>query len=286
MPIWLIFSLSTAVVWSVGQILAKKGLSHISPLWNNIFANGFSFILWIPTVLFLSHFRINVPPLQILIAVFLTGLTYMFFFYAIAKGEVSLTASLLALYPIATIVLSNVFLNEKITSYQGMGILLALMGAVFIALPEKRLPVVILKDKSWIIWGSVTAIISGVGDFLAKLTSNAIGAYSQIFFLAIMLQVLSTGNFLLDKKGRKLPKFSTKTFLPTILGTFFTITGTMLFFLAFKYGPVSLIGPASSVFPAITAILATVFLKEKISKKQMAGIGSIIIGITLIGLKT
>lgn len=285
MPVWLIFSLCTALVWSVGQVFAKKGFSNISSLWNNIFANGFTLILWIPAALYLSGLRINLPSFPIWMAIFLAGLSYMLFFYAISKGEVSLTVSLLALYPIPTIILSNIFLHEQISFYQGIGIFLALTGGVIIALPEKKLPKVIYKDRSWILWGSTTAIISGTGDFLAKLTSNSIGTYSQIFFLAIMLQILSIGNFFLDKEGRNLPKVSVKTFLPTLLGTFFTILGTLLFFLAFQYGQVSLIGPASSVFPAFTAIMATIFLKEKISKKQVIGIVNIVVGIILIGMK-
>jgi len=285
MPIWLLLSLSAAFVWSVGQVLAKKGLSYISPLWNNIFANVFAFLLWIPTVLYFSHFRIHVPSFQIWIAVFLTGFTYMLFFYAISKGEVSLTASLWALYPIATVILSHVFLHEQLTFYQSIGIILALLGGLLIALPEKKLPAAILKDKSWILWGSIGGMLSGTGDFFAKVTSNAIGSYSQIFFLALMLNLLSLVNFLFDKNGRKLPQFSLQTFLPTLLATFFAIIGTLLFFLAFSYGQISLIGPASSVFPAITAVLAILFLKEKISIKQIIGIGSIVSGIILIGLR-
>lgn len=113
MPIWLLLSLSAAFAWAVSQVLAKKGFTHISPLWNNIFANGFAFLLWVPIVLYLSHFRIALPSFSIWIAIFLTGFTYMLFFYAISKGEVALTASLWALYPIATVVLSYLFLHEN-----------------------------------------------------------------------------------------------------------------------------------------------------------------------------
>lgn len=285
MPSWLFLSLAAAFFWAIGQVLAKKGFSHISSLWNNIFANGFTLLLWVPAVLFLGNFHIIFPSLPIWGAIFATGLTYMLFFYAIAKGEVSLTGSLWALYPIATIVLSHIFLHEAITLLQFVGIILALLGGVLIALPGKKLPKSIMKDKSWILWGSIGGLLSGAGDFFAKVSSNAIGSYSQIFFLAIVFQVLSFANFLLDKKGRTLPKFSITTFLPTLLATFFAILGTLLFFLAFSYGNISLIAPVSSVYPALTVILAIIFLKEKISKRQAFGIASIVVGIILIGIK-
>lgn len=285
MPIWLMLSLGAAFFWSLSQVFAKKGFSNISPVWNNIFANGFAFFLWIPVALYLSHFQLILPSFPIWIAIFLTGFTYMIFFYAMSKGEISLTASLWALYPISTVILSRIFLDGRIAFYQLVGIILALFGGLLIALPDKKLPKNIVKDKSWILWGTIGGLLSGAGDFFGKVSSNSIGSYSQIFFLAILYQALSLANFVLDKKGRKLPKFSLKAFLPTLLGTFFAIAGTLLFFLAFTYEKVSLIAPVSSVYPGLTVILAVVFLKEKITKRQTLGIISIIFGIILIGLK-
>lgn len=284
MSVWLLYALIAAVIWAVGQILAKKGFSNISPLWNNIFFNLCALIIWIPVVLYLSHNQITIPSPSNMMLIFIAVATYEIFYYAISKGEISLTASLWALYPISTVILASVFLKETLTIIQVAGILLALFGGLLIAWPDKKLPKSILYDKSWIYWGSIGAFLVGAGDFLIKIVSNDIGSYSQIFFIAIAFNILSIVNYLLDKKGRKLPKASVSKYLPTLSAVFITAIGTLFFLLVYQYGPVSLIGPASSIYPGITAILAVIFLKEKISGKQIAGIGSIVIGIILIGI--
>ncbi len=173
----------------------------------------------------------------------------------------------------------NVFSTVQI-----IGILFTLVGSLCIALPEKKLPKSITNDKSWIAWGLIGAMISGTGDFFVKMTSNAIGSYSQIFFFAIVIQILSVINFIIDKKGRKLPTLSFQKFAPTLFGNFFVVCGSFLFFLAYGYGIASLVTPVSSVYPAFTVLLAVVFLKETITKKQTIGILSIIFGVILISL--
>jgi drug/metabolite transporter (DMT)-like permease len=283
MPIWLLLSLLAATIWAIGQVAAKKGLAHISPLWNNIFANAFALVIWIPTVLLLSNFHIVTPSLPILLAIFLGAGAYMLFFYAVSKGDISLTGSLSALYPVSTVIFSYIFLHERISVVQEIGILVALCGVIMISLPVQNLTQTISHHMIWVVWGIGSAIISGFGDFLAKLASNAVGSYSQIFYAAVLFQVLSLGNFLIDKKGRTLPKFSFKKFFPSLLGTCFAILGTMIFYLAFHYGPVSLIAPASSIYPGIVVLLAWIFLKERVTRRQLGGVFGIIIGIMLLG---
>ncbi len=284
MSTWLLLSLSAAVLWTIAPILAKKGFLHISSLWNNIFANIFAFIIWIPAVLILSDFKISFPSLSILLALFVAESFYMFFFYAIAKADISLTSPLSALYPISAVLLSYVFLHERITSIQTVGISIAIGGVFLIALPKKNFTSIFhLKDKSWLWWGLFSATISGTADFLSKLSSNKIGSYSQIFFIALIAQLMSLINYAVDRNGRKLPKFSFGKFSPTLLGTFFSILGMLLFLLAFRYGKASLIVPVSSVYPAFVVLFAGIFLHEKIHKKQIIGILCITTGIICVG---
>lgn len=62
----------------------------------------------------------------------LTGLAYgigcFFYFIAVTKGKITTVVTLTALYPLITILLSAIFLNEPITSKQSLGILCALIA--------------------------------------------------------------------------------------------------------------------------------------------------------------
>jgi uncharacterized membrane protein len=59
--------------------------------------------------------------------------------------------------------------------------------------------------------------------------------------------------------------------------------GALCFLLAFDYGPISLISPVSSVYPALLVLLAVRFLKDKVNLIQGIGIGVITGGLVAIG---
>jgi uncharacterized membrane protein len=88
----------------------------------------------------------------------------------------------------------------------------------------------------------------------------------------------------IDKKGRVLPKFSREKYLPTLVGVGMMELGFFIFHLALVDGYVSLVSPISGVYVAITAVLAWLILKEKISKFQFAGIALCAIGVILVGI--
>jgi uncharacterized membrane protein len=133
-------------------------------------------------------------------------------------------------------------------------------------------------------WGLLGAFTLGTGDFLTKVSVQRIGSYSHIFFQAVALNLFSGFNYLVDRAHRSVPPLATRRFLPTLFGILLHLVGALLFLLAFGYGPASLVGPVSSVYPALLALLAVRFLGETVSWKQAAGIGLIVMGLVLVGL--
>lgn len=281
-PLWLVLSASAALFWAVGQIFIKKGFDTITPLWTTILSSTVGFFVTVPAALILSGFHINIPAPIILLNILITTATYISFYYVISKGEIALTGTIFGMYPISAIILSAIFLDERLIFLQYFGIILTLTGGVFVALPEKGVPKII-KDYTWVKWGVFGALVAGVGDFLTKVTTNSIGAYSNIFYTSFSFLIFMSLLHLIDKKGRKFPKLSFKTYFPTLIGAVIVAVGAVFFQASFDHGPASLVVPVSSITPAFVAILAVTFLKEKISRKQLAGIIMIVGGIILIG---
>jgi uncharacterized membrane protein len=283
MPLWFTLSLTATFFWAIGYNIIKVGFKNISPLWNNIIANLLCIIFWLVPVLFLSNFHITTPNLIGFVLIFFIAIAYSSFPYAVSQGQISLSSALFSLYPVVTVVLSVLFLKEQLTTLQTLGIIASIFGCGCISWPTEKIS---LKSHSWILWGSLGAFLSGVGDMFVKVSTNQIGSYSNIFFMVILFNVVSVLNYMIDKKGRKLPVISIKTFFPTILAWCFILTGGLLFLLAFGHGPASLVSTVSATSPGLTAILAVIFLKEKLTKIHTLGIVSIIIGVILIGMGT
>jgi transporter family protein len=58
---------------------------------------------------------------------------FLTFFAALEEGKASTVITLSALYPLVTIVLSILFLHEKLSMRQGLGIAFAMVASVLLA---------------------------------------------------------------------------------------------------------------------------------------------------------
>ena len=280
--IWFPLALSAALCWAVGAVLVKQGFTTVPPLWNNIVNNVLALLIWIPVVLVLSKSRINLPSIRVFFTILAASVLFQFFYYSLSRGQVSLTGTVIAIYPMITILLSYLFLGERLSRLQYLSVGLILVGGVAVAFPNKK-QVLHTDGLSWLPWGLAGAFCLGTGDFLSKSSINQIGSYSHIFFLSLVAMGLSGINYIIDKPNRPLPRFFARSFLPSFVGIFLHLVGALCFLLAFDYGPVSLISPVSSVYPALLALLAVRFLKDKINLIQGIGIGIITGGLVSIG---
>ncbi len=280
---WFVLTLSSAFCWGIGQVLIKRGFDHLPPLWYNIINNILSIFVWIIPVLLLTGFRVNIPSIHVILIIFTASSLYHIFFYSIEKGQISLTGTVIAGYPVITLVLSYMFLHERLTPYQYMGIFCILAGSSFVTLPERN-----TKDSkgdfTWIVWGFSGAVLIGTGDFFSKLSINEIGSFSHMFFLVPVSNTISFFNYLIDRENRKFPKIFHRQFLPSFVGLVIHLFGVFLFYLAFDYGKLSLVVSVSSIYPAFVLLFAVKLLKERITLKQGLGISSITIGLIIVGL--
>jgi len=292
---WFFLAISAAFCWAIGGVLVKRGFSSVPPLWNNIINNALSIVIYIPAALLLSQGKYN---LDISTAPLIAGasLLYQVFYYAISRGQISLTGTIVAGYPVFTILLAHLFIGERLLPLQYGGITLILAGGILIALPrgepgkpdgpEPSLSSGMIRDRKlvWLLWGIFGAVSLGTGDFLAKLSIDRAGIFNYMVTIVLVSNIYSVLNYLIDRENRPFPGASVGRIFPTLSGLILNLIGFVFFLLAFRTGKVSLVAPVSSVYPALTALLAVRFLKERVTTLQGGGIALIVSGLILVGL--
>jgi uncharacterized membrane protein len=275
---WFMYALSAAILWGIAQVLIKKGFENTSPLFNNFLSTIFSFLIFIPFALIGGVNWIILP--KILFLVFLAAAPNFIYYYTANKGEISLTGTLMATYPIFTILLSALFLGEQTSVCQKLAILIIIIGSFLISKPKKFS----LKLESWVVWGIVSSIIIGFADFMGKVTLMRANVYTFMFAFSIGYVVSLIITYIFDKNGRKFPKINDRKIIPTLIGTFMMELGVLLLYLGLSVGKASLVSPISSSYVALTVILAVAFLKDKATKTQWLGIMLTVAGVILIGI--
>ncbi len=274
---WFIPAILASLVWGIGQALIKKGLSSVTPLLSNTFAVICALVVEIPFAL-IGGVKWEYFPF-IFIFGLLANLPNFVFPYVIEKANVSLAGTLLATYPIYTIILSILFLKESLDIVQILGIIGIIVGMFYIAKPENEK----FKLAKWVIYAVIGSVAIGFGDFIGKISITKYGLYSFImaFTLANIPCILITR--LLDKTPIKL-RGDKKAYIYSMLGNVLMPLGLLFLYMAFSKGPASLASPIASTYPAITVLLAYFYLKEKITKTNFLGILMATVGVVLVGI--
>ena len=132
---WIFPTLGTFVCWGLWSFIPKITTRYIDPKSAIIYEVIGGFFLSIAVLAFMG-FRLETHPKGVALAAaagLLGFLGALCFLYAVSKGPVSLIAPLSALYPILSITLAVIFLNEAFTIKQCVGIVFALLAVVLVS---------------------------------------------------------------------------------------------------------------------------------------------------------
>jgi transporter family protein len=132
---WVIYAVLTLLAWGVWGVCSKLASNHTKPrqtlLFQAVGVVGFALV-----ILALEHFKVEWSPAGFgwsFAGGFVNFIGFLFFFAAVEKGKVSTVISLSSLYPVVTILLSIVFLHEKISPREGLGIVFAVAAGWLLA---------------------------------------------------------------------------------------------------------------------------------------------------------
>ncbi len=133
--------------------------------------------------------------------------------------------------------------------------------------------------KAWIFPATATIIFWGLFGFIPKITTRYISPTSAIIYgafagIPVALIILAIMRFQLDTE----PRGVILAGITGVLG----LLGALGYLVAVSRGPVSLISPITALYPALTILLAMVFLGETLVLRQWVGVGMALAAVLLI----
>jgi drug/metabolite transporter (DMT)-like permease len=204
-------------------------------------------------------------------------------------GKLSVVAPLSASYPALTVGIS-VFTGEHLTAMRAAGIMLILIGVIVVVWGEAESESVapasqsILKKKPES--GIGAAMIAAVGfGVLFWLLGNRVvprvGFASTVWMIRLTSSALTALVVLAMKQPISLPRNDTASLWLLAMG----VLDTGAFVLnnrGMQLEQVSVVSVLASLYGAVTVLLSTVVLREKMSRWQLLGIVAIFAGIALV----
>lgn len=133
-----------------------------------------------------------------------------------------------------------------------------------------------------IAFGLAAALCWGTSDFAAKISAGRIGALRTSLFLQYI-----GGLLVVLVAVQDLPRlwlFPTAVYFTLGLGAINAVASFSLF-KGFEVGQLSIISPIASSYPALSTVLAVLFLNEHLSATRCAAILAILVGILLVSIQ-
>jgi len=135
----------------------------------------------------------------------------------------------------------------------------------------------------WILLSLITVILWGLWGLLLKVSSNILGNWMLTYIFSYIFSIALALALIVIVKPHNIP--INLGSLAAVVGGLFGTLGYILFLKALEKGPAALVVPITALYPAITAILAYIALKEQITTTQAVGIALAIIAVILISIQ-
>lgn len=287
-----ILALSSSIFWSFAVILFRKSGETVHPIALNLFKNLLTIILILPTMLIFHQSLFIAFPTSKYLLFLLSGILGMaiadtLFFMSLNKIGASLNAIVACTYSPFIIILSVIFLKERLVIVQILGVVL-IVSAVLLTTRLKQIehipPRILLTG---IAWGILSNVMTAIGIILIKPQLSTtpllwateirlIGGFVVLFIITLFLpnrrQIFKSINTI---------KGYSYSIGGTLIGTYLAL---IVWLAGMKYTSASIASALNQTSSVFVFVFAALLLKEKITILRIIAILIAIIGVFLVFL--
>ena len=269
--------------WGIYDFLGGVYTKQIGPF-KSFFWSQLAGLISILLLLFVLPINLNVPILAIILlpmAAILYSAGYLLFFKGFEIGNVSIIAATMNLWAVFTMLFAFIFMGERLSTIQSLGVFMIISGVTLASLNWSD-----IRNKRFQLSSGVKEAIFGAFFFgvfwnISEIISEKIG-----WLLATLLVKFGIVLFLLlfsflIKRELGLTKTATRTKWVIVFMGVIEAGAVAIVNYGLTIGQAILITPIASALSIVTITLAIIFLKEKVTKLQLLGIATAIVGIVV-----
>lgn len=280
---YIIYALLASVFSGLTSVFAKTGIKNIDSLLatflRTIVISLFLFLIVIWKENLNDIFLLDKKTILFLILSGISNtLLWICYFKALDLGTVSKVTPVDKTSVVLTLILSSIFLNEKITSIKIISIVLILSGTFLTIKKESKDS----KDNKWIVHAVLTAVFTSTTTVLSKIGIESTNTTLITFLRTIVVLIILTTITLFKKKYKSIKDIKKRSWLFIILSGLSTSLSWLFYFKALALGEASIVFPIEKLSLVVSILISIIFLKEKVNKKQIIGIIIIVIGTSLL----
>ncbi|HEY5776424.1 MAG TPA: DMT family transporter [Xanthomonadales bacterium] len=284
-----IFSLSSALVWALAVVLFRRSGETLPAFELNLFKNFFGLVLLIPTILVFEGLKLPEYTMIELGLVFASGLLGIavadtWYLKALNMMGASRTGIVSSLFSPFVILLSAIFLGERLVSWQWIGFLSVMSGVLLVTWRSHRSVVDTADVKKGVLYGvgAVFTMAAGVvmvkqilevRSFLWTVELRMVGGGG-----GMLLYILLSSQWQNVKRNFSRPQPWGTVMFASFLGAYFAL---ILWLAGYKLIDASVASVLNETNVAFIVFLAWLMLGEKINRRKLIGLGLTLGGVII-----
>lgn len=272
--------------WGIYDFLGGVYSKQIGPF-KSIFWSQLAGTISIFALLFVFTTRFDIPVLIIFlipVAAIVYSAGYLFFFRGFEIGNVSIVAATMNLWAVFTMLFAFIFMGQRLTPTQSLGVFMIISGVTLAALNWSEIKQHQFKLSLGVKETVIGAFFFGVFWNISEIISEEIGWLPTTLFVKIGIVVFLLIFSFFMKRELVLTTTTFKTKLMILLMGSIEAAAVAGVNYGLTIGDAILITPISSALSIVTITLAILFLKDRVTKLQGAGMLTAVAGIIVTGL--
>lgn len=282
---WIIYALVSAIFSGLTSVLASYS-SKLNKVDSILITTIRTFIIlvlsFIATLIYKTFNEIYNLDIKTIIFLILSGISttllWIFYFKALDTGDVSKVTPIDKTSIVITLILSMIFLHEKITIIKVISIIFILVGTL-LTVNKKTTDE---KNNKWILYSILTAIFTSTTTIISKIGLNDIDSVLATFIRTVIVFIILMFIVIIKKKYVYLKDISKKSLRYVIYSGITNTLSWLFYFASLKDGETSIVFTIEKLSIVVTILLSVIFLKEKLNRKQIIGIIIIVIATSLL----
>lgn len=285
--------MACALAWATAVILFKKSGESLPPLPLNLFKNLVGLALMLLTVLAFSGTAWpGIPATVVLLALFSgflgIGVGDTLYFQALNAIGASRMAIAQTMYSPFVILLSAIFLAERLSLLQAFGVALVLGGILLVNYQPRAVTLDALAIRKGVVLGGLSVLLMAAGIVIAK---PLLERYDFLWVVTLRI-VGGTLGLLVFTAYRRNAGSVWRSFrhvrhwpaviAGSVIGTYISM---MLWLAGYKYTKASIAAVLNETAAVFILVLAAVFLRDRLKPRQLLGAVVAVGGVFLVVLR-
>lgn len=287
-----IFSVSCAITWALAVVMWRRFSADLPAFELNLVKNFIGFGLLIPTVLIMEGLNVPAYSTRDWVIVLLSGyvglaLADTWYLRALQLMGASRTGITASLYSPFVILLSVLFLGERLGWFQMVGFVMVLAGILLVNWRQGQQEIDSRALRQGLAWGVAAVFLMAVGIVMVKEVLE-----TEPFFWTVLIRLSAgiagmlifawlRGSWRSTLRHIRQPQPWRWIIIASVLGTYVSM---LLWMAGYKLTSASVASVLNESASAFIVLFAFLLLGEPLSRRKLAGLGLTLAGVVVMVL--